>query len=293
LRQRRGYQLANRPNAVLGIMPRSCNVAYDVIVSLADREGRWQGTISQICTTAHISRQTAQRAMKRIVAARLIDITNRGVGRGHGHTYQVRVFTTNPKRRKPVSDWVYVSYPQKSVTSPQKEHVVTGFGCKRSLSRMLLQTQPSRGQIMAAVRRVAEANGSLTNQHRQAITNTFGRMLYKLGQHATLTANPPALDEILCLLAQPKPPGCPLPAPAAPVRHVYAWCRDLINSIVEKHRLGIPALLAEIHPAKPAQKLSPRKCNILPQRRVIAQYRPRARRTWSQRGVTPSWAMSA
>ena len=287
-----GYEVANRPNAVLRTMPRSCNVAYDVIVSLADCEGRWRGTISQICTTAHISRQTAQRAINRIVAAHLIDITDRGVGRGHGHTYQVRVFTTNPKRRKSVSERVYVSYPQKSVTStPQKEHVVTGLGCKRSLSRMPLQTRPSRGQIIAAVRRVAEANGSLSDRHRQAITNTFGRMLYKLGQHATLTANPPALDEILCLLGRPKPPGCPPPAAAA--RHVYAWCRDLINSIVEKHRLGIPALLTEIHPAKPAQKLSPEKCNIPPQRRVIAQYKPRVRQTWSQRGVTPSWAMSA
>jgi len=278
------YELVKRPTSVLLIMPRSCNLVFDLLASSADKQGSSSLTMAEIGKTAHISRQTVWRALKRLLSAHLLEIREHGTGRGRGNVYFIRAFALGRKKRKPVSNKAFVDQryfsSQESVTSLQSvtsHHSVDRKGVSRrsalsfpqeSVSPRYYKESQKRlkslkaskdttaikspGHAMFLARSVLKSNASITEDQKETLLQALGFAIFKRGWFDRIKATPGILHDSLHLLAQRRPPG--FPARGSPRRWIFSWLLGLLKSMAEKYRLGVAAVVQAIHDRDGSQK---------------------------------------
>jgi len=305
------YELVKRPTPVLSIMPRSCNIVFDLLASFADEQGCSSMTMAGIGKAARISRQTVWHALNRLRGARLLDVREHNRGRGNANVYFIRVFATGRKQRKSASATVYVSNrffsPAQNVNprlykESQKKQ-------KQEASKDTSAIK-NRGHAMFLARGVLERNKYLNEDEKATALQALGYALFKRDWFEKIKATPGILHDSLHLLVQRRPPG--FPGRGAPRPWIFSWLLGLLKSMAEKYRLGIAAVVESIHAGDGSGK-----CKHSPQTRayspvelstLLASMDKKApesgvcsdegrrcrrvvhrRRTWADRGLVPSW----
>jgi len=280
------YALVKRPTPVLSLMPQSCNRVYDVLATGSDGKGRCRLSLAELGEITQLGRQTVYLAMRRLIAAHLLDRHKSGRGRWP-RLYLIRAFITGRKSdRKGGSARFRFCFPQVDAHPRHyKETQKKRKSLKASEDVSILKVT-SPGHVMYHVRNVVQSNASLTDQERKAITDAFGKSVFKRGYLPRFQQHPAALQELLTLLTRPRPPGKP-PRRAA-VSSIYAWTFGLIQSILEKHKLGMGSILRRLQATTPGPPSSRADLTRVRRRATCA---PRHRRlTYAERGKVPSWA---
>jgi len=306
------YELVKRPTPVLRVMPRSCNLVYDLLASAADDGGCASLTMAEIGSITKNSRQTIWHALNRLVGARLLEIREHHRGRGNANTYFIRSFATGRKQRKSASDKVYIS--QRFFSSPENvnpRHYKETQKKHKAKASEDTSTIKSPGHAMYLARNVLKSNASITEDEKATVLQAIGFAVFKRGWFERIKQTPGILHDSLRLLAQRRPPG--FPSRGAPRRWIFSWLLGLLKSMAEKYRFGVAAVIEGIHAGDGSQKCkhepeareygttdlstllsqcngeSPEEPFALRQvrrcRRVV-----RRRATYSERGLVPSWA---
>jgi len=305
------YELVKRPTPVLRVMPRSCNLVFDLLASAADEQGCASLTMAEIGSITKNSRQTIWHALNRLVGARLLEIREHTRGRGNANTYFIRSFATGRKQRKSASDKVYIS--QRFFSSPENvnpRHYKETQKKHKAKASEDTSTIKSPGHAMYLARSVLKSNASITEDEKATVLQAIGFAVFKRGWFERIKQTPGILHDSLHLLAQRRPPG--FPSRGAPRRWIFSWLLGLLKSMAEKYRFGVAAVVQAIQDRDAAQKCkhgpeareygttdlstllssmdekAPHRANTTQARRCRRVVHRRA--TYSERGLVPSWA---
>jgi len=75
-----GFQHSHRPD-VLSKMPRSCNLLFDLLRSMADQRGQARVSLGHLADVSHLGSATVWRALRRLEGARLVVTVTPGSGK--------------------------------------------------------------------------------------------------------------------------------------------------------------------------------------------------------------------
>jgi len=287
------YELAARPD--LSRFPRSASLVYDVIAAATTPRGYCSLSLASICSITRLSAITVRRAMRRLVAARMLRAAV-GCGRGHVSRFFVRAFSIARKAAYYLLFHGRRSFPQErgnpSPPAPYPENV------KINLKTPARERLASRGQILGAARRVLDQNHRLSPPARSALLGTLGRMLFHEQFYPALARRNGAVAGLLSKFAAV---SRQTPESRNSSRVVYAWARWwLIGALTElwatpaAELLDAFGLYLEQFSTSPSSR-EDAGAKISRQRSIAGQRRPllsRRRKTWNEKGQTPSWAVS-
>lgn len=311
------YELIKRPTPVLRVMSPACNLVYDTLATAANEQGCASLTMAEIGRLTRRSRQAVWHALNRLIGARLLEVREHKTGRGNANVYFIRAFSTGRKRRKGPSKKVYMS--EKFFSSPQSVNPPHYKETQKKLKSIQASEDTSAiknpGHAMYLARIVLKSNRHLSEDEKATALQAIGFGIFKRGWFEKIKNTPGIFHDALHLLANRRPPG--FPRRGAPRRWIFSWLFGLLASLEEKYRLGLGAMLERLHAGD-----KPRNCKGEPEVRKysnvelssllasmddkapkpttssdVGQRRRgrvvRRRPTWSERGLTPSWARSS
>jgi len=101
---------SSRPR-VLGDMPRSCSVLFDILLEKA-HDGLLEISLLELCRLSGFTKLTVRRALRRLEAVRLI--RREGGGRGRGRKTRIRLLWKrfSPEKGLPTRSNVSLGYPE-------------------------------------------------------------------------------------------------------------------------------------------------------------------------------------
>lgn len=168
-----------RPD-VLSKMPRSCNLVFDVLRTMADGKGQSRASVRYLARVTGLSHQTVWRALRRLRGARLISLAVESNG-NRAWVWQVRW-------ESPLASFPQVCVTPRSTLYPEKKEL-SPSGTNRP-SRANKPSKKALAWAMAQVRKTIRASHPASKSHERTICDGIAVNLWRAMQRGEVHAGP-------------------------------------------------------------------------------------------------------